>query len=103
MFANDIILIIKANRKSITSVKYIFAKYELFTGQRVNFSKSKIFFPKHLSSSARLNICSSLGMTFPFKYLGVMLSPRRPPPKTHEHLLALIGSKLSCRKTNLLS
>ncbi|WOK93800.1 ribonuclease H protein [Canna indica] len=32
-----------------------------------------------------------------------MIPPRRPPPKTHDHILASIDSKLSNRKTSLLS
>ncbi|WOK93724.1 hypothetical protein Cni_G02424 [Canna indica] len=97
MFANDFILILRANKKSITSDKRIFSSYESLTGLRINPSKFSIYFLSHTSNATKLSICNSLGMrkgSFPLKYIRVMISPRRSPPKTHEHILTSIDSKL---------
>lgn len=106
MFADDILLTFRANKKSFTAFKNLFQRYALFSGQSVNFVKSEIFFPKNASRDSVRSISSFLNMKvghFPFKYLGAMIAPRRPPSQVQDIVLDQIRAKLSSWQSSYLS
>ncbi|WOL04386.1 hypothetical protein Cni_G13107 [Canna indica] len=106
MFADDVLLTFRATRKSLNTIKEVFRTYENFSGQSINFSKSEIFFPK-AASREQINFTrSSFNMqvgSFPFKYLGTMVAPRRPPANAQNFILDQMKAKLSAWKVNFLS
>lgn len=90
MYADDLILVTHASRKAASYINLYLAIYSSLTGQRPNLTKSQIFFPtqcnKHVSSS----IYSILNLTpasFPFKYLGILISPNRIAASAFKHMV----------------
>ncbi|XP_039115766.1 uncharacterized protein LOC120251270 [Dioscorea cayenensis subsp. rotundata] len=80
MFTDDLILITRASRSTARNIILCLNLYSSISGQFPNHSKSQIFFPtwcnKHISKriSSILNITSA---SFPFIYLGILISPNR--------------------------
>ncbi|WOL07716.1 hypothetical protein Cni_G16463 [Canna indica] len=106
MFADDILLAFKADDTSINSFKTIFGHYAQLTGQKVNFQKSAVFFPKYTPPTIKNNICTKLGIhegSFPFKYLGAVISPRMPQEHAHDFLFDQLNSELDSWQTKYLS
>lgn len=56
MYADDILLYFRVSQKSCLTIKSIFDKYESLTNQRVNLSKSAIYFTKSTPRNTRANI-----------------------------------------------
>ena len=105
MYADDILLYFRVSQKSCLTIKSIFDKYESLTNQRVNLSKSAIYFTKSTPRNTRANTYSLLGFKedqFPLKYLGAYFSPRRPPSSSHEDLHLKCKSKLASWQCNYL-
>ncbi|WOK92691.1 hypothetical protein Cni_G01382 [Canna indica] len=62
MFADDILISIRANPKSLQTLKKIFHQYELLIGQKLNPLKPEVFFPKSTSRSIISSVCNFLHM-----------------------------------------
>ncbi|XP_039129019.1 uncharacterized protein LOC120265197 [Dioscorea cayenensis subsp. rotundata] len=80
MYADDLILVTHATRKTARNINLCFSIYDRLTSQRANKSKSDIYFPSRFNHRLRLSICRILGFTtgsFPFTYLGISISPKR--------------------------
>ncbi|WOL17301.1 hypothetical protein Cni_G26092 [Canna indica] len=106
LFADDILLTFRANPNSLDSVKKIFKDFEKFTGLSVNFEKSSIFYPKSTSRECIAHISSIMNIragSFPFKYLGTQIFPRRPPNQIQKQLVDSINAKLSTWQAKFLS
>lgn len=82
MYADDIILCFRANKKSCRTIIENFWDYEIFTSQCLNCTKSEIFFPYDIDRNTKTSICNFLNIKkdkFYFKYLGIMIFPRQLP------------------------
>ena len=76
LFADDILVFIKTNKSASTEIKHVLCDLEVKTGLSFNESKSKIFFSKSCSNRSLIkNILGFSEGSFPFKYLGMPLSP----------------------------
>ncbi|XP_039119935.1 uncharacterized protein LOC120256290 [Dioscorea cayenensis subsp. rotundata] len=99
MFADDLILVTQASRRAARGINQCLNVYGFLTGQRPNFAKSHIFFPtwcnKHVSSRIRaiLNLTQA---SFPFKYLGILISPKRLAVSTFKPMIDKI--RLQCNR-----
>ncbi|XP_039116586.1 uncharacterized protein LOC120252479 [Dioscorea cayenensis subsp. rotundata] len=80
MYADDLILITEASRKSARNIKKCLLFYGNVTGQRINNSKSELIFPsqfnKHLANRITMIMDYKVG-SFPVKYLGILISPKK--------------------------
>ncbi|CAN1279753.1 Uncharacterized mitochondrial protein AtMg00310 [Linum perenne] len=54
MFADDTMLFLKATRPSLVHLKALFTRYQLLSGQRINYSKSSILFSKNVPRHLRI-------------------------------------------------
>ncbi|XP_039113706.1 uncharacterized protein LOC120249264 [Dioscorea cayenensis subsp. rotundata] len=80
MYADDLILVTIASRKVARFVKLCLQIYGQLTGQVANSAKSEVFFPSWANGRVIQSICAILSFqqgSFPFTYLGVLISPRR--------------------------
>lgn len=80
MYANDLILVSKATRKIDRNCNLYLSIYSKLTGQHPNYSKSVVLFPSWVSKWFVKSIFSILNFrigSFPFTYVGVMITPKR--------------------------
>ncbi|XP_060969989.1 uncharacterized protein LOC115713780 [Cannabis sativa] len=63
LFADDSYLYCKATMEETTRVQEVLSKFEEASGQKVNYSKSSIFFSTNTTLSTRNNISQRLGMS----------------------------------------
>ncbi|XP_039119158.1 uncharacterized protein LOC120255390 [Dioscorea cayenensis subsp. rotundata] len=79
MFADDLVIISQASHKSARFIKLCFDFYGKISGQVPNASKSAIYFPSWANKRVANRICSILNFSagsFPFKYLGILISAK---------------------------
>lgn len=80
MYADDLILVSTASRKSARNICLCLNIYTHLSGQYPNHNKSEIYFPNCFNKRVSPRICNILnfkqGKT-PFTYLGVLISPKR--------------------------
>ncbi|WOL08423.1 hypothetical protein Cni_G17176 [Canna indica] len=80
LFADDMVLFVKGSKNSCKNLKRLVDKYCRWTGQKVNKSKSEIFFPGKCDAAYKHKICQYLDIKegkYPMKYLGTYLAPKR--------------------------
>lgn len=80
MFANDLILIIKATRKNARNCLRCLNVYENLSGQKPNFLKYAIYVPSWYDKKLAKSISKILGISlesFPFTYLGIPISSKK--------------------------
>uniref|UniRef100_A0A803PJ09 Reverse transcriptase domain-containing protein n=1 Tax=Cannabis sativa TaxID=3483 RepID=A0A803PJ09_CANSA len=63
LFADDSYLYCKATSPEATRIQEVLGKFEAASGQKVNFSKSSIFFSTNTVLATRMDISNFLGMT----------------------------------------
>ncbi len=79
-FADDILLFFDGSVRSAAIIKSILDSFSLFSGLRINFSKSSLT-PINLSAQQSTAVASLLHcpcQTFPLTYLGLPVSPHKP-------------------------
>lgn len=97
MYANDILLCFKENRKSCMNISKVFHEFERMTNLKINVQKFEINFPKNTSRTIKREICQIFNIhegNFPFKYLGTMVFPRKLPLSAHEDIVNQVRGKL---------
>lgn len=88
-FADDSLLLIKANRCNAEVVKEILRLYEKCSGQVINRDKSTVMFSANTSDNMKHNFLNLLGIqseAINEKYLGLPVYIRRSKPKTFQYL-----------------
>lgn len=76
LFANDLMIFARANRKEAVVIIDALAKYSWWSGQRVNFRKSALYCSGNTHSELAANLFEvfhAKPMSFDTKYLGVPL------------------------------
>ncbi|XP_039120341.1 uncharacterized protein LOC120256728 [Dioscorea cayenensis subsp. rotundata] len=94
MYADDLILITQGSRKAARSVNLCLDLYSKLTSQCPNLSKSHIYFPSWYNKHVSNRICSILNLkaaSIPFKYLGVLISPKRIASSAFMHIVDKIS------------
>lgn len=82
MFADDLILITKASRKTARNCLLCLDLYHNLTGQKPNPRKSRFYLPSQANQTIAKSISRILGFfqgNFPFIYIGCSISPKRLP------------------------
>lgn len=106
MYADDVLLVFKATNKGFKSVRKILDAYKNLIGQAINYNKSEIFFPKYATPFIKNTMCNALNMkhgSFPFKYLGSIISPRRAPSSAFNYIMDIIQSRIGGCQNNFIS
>lgn len=82
MYADDLVIISRASRATAHNIIGCLEIYGFLTSQHINNSKSTVYFPTWFDKRVQNSICSILKINsgcFSFKYLGILISPK----KTH--------------------
>ncbi|WOL00196.1 hypothetical protein Cni_G08909 [Canna indica] len=106
LFADDIVFFIKGNMKSCKNLMQVLKLYCNITGQKVNIQKSEVFFPKHIKRQNKQMVERILNFkvgTFPMKYLGTYISPRRLEKKYQMKLVQRAKEKVNSWTGSMLS
>lgn len=80
IYADDLILVTSASRRASRTINLCLARYSYLTGQRPDLNKFQIFPPHWCNKFIQNKICSILNLcsaVYPFKYLGILISPRK--------------------------
>ncbi|XP_030923019.1 uncharacterized protein LOC115949894 [Quercus lobata] len=106
MYADDIMLFAKVNKKEAVNINQCIKKYCSWSSQQLNRGKSGVFFSKNTPSQSRRLVKSVLHMKSPKKdaiYLGAPLHLSNSPSKDFKFLLDKLESRLSGWRSKCLS
>ncbi|XP_074270707.1 uncharacterized protein LOC141594598 [Silene latifolia] len=106
LFADDILLFGRASEKNLCAVQDTLHTFCSSSGQKINFSKSKLLFSKHTSTVHTNMFETALGIKATSNlgtYLGFPLKGTKPNKTDLRHIVDAIQTKLSNWKTNFLS
>lgn len=87
-------------------LKRVMGEFGRMSGQKVNLSKTKVFFSKNVGATRRNELSGSLGVVVTDdlgKYLGVPLLHKRVNKDTYSYIVEKVSSKLSSWKAERLS
>ncbi|XP_020249670.1 uncharacterized protein LOC109827119 [Asparagus officinalis] len=104
LFADDMLVFCRANKKSFEGINNLLSSMELNTGLKINRSKSKIFFSKGCNNKGELS--SIVGISkgkLPMKYLGLPLTVNYPKSKDFLPLVDKIRNRIEGWMTTSLS
>jgi hypothetical protein len=93
LFADDSLVLIKANSESARSLQNILQLYEVCSGQTVNYDKSSVMFSENTRARHRNQVLAALNISAQArteKYLGLPVHVGRSRKKTFEYLLKRI-------------
>ncbi|CAN1315043.1 Transposon TX1 uncharacterized 149 kDa protein [Linum perenne] len=62
MFADDTMLFLRVSRRSLVELRSLFNRYQLLSGQRINYAKSSVLFSKNVPSPLKREYSTLLGM-----------------------------------------
>lgn len=105
-FANDLVLIAEASHSQVNLIRNILDDFCRASGQKVNLSKSLVYFFNNVNEDLAASLSHSLGITCTKdlgRYLGFPLLHQRVTKQTFSFLLDKMRSKLSSWKANSLS
>lgn len=97
LFADDCYLFFRASEMEACTMKSILQRYEMISGQAVNFRKSNITFSPNTGVEDRLKVCASLEVqeiNNPGKYLGMPMSVGRNKGEVFSFLIDRVGQKV---------
>ncbi|KAL0008955.1 hypothetical protein SO802_010457 [Lithocarpus litseifolius] len=96
--ADDLILFAKVSKRNSTTIKNTLEKFCFVSGQKINFSKSRIFFSPHTSpskiSQVENDLCISSCRDFG-KYLGVPIITDQRSSRAYNFLINKLRSMLA--------
>ncbi|KAI0493884.1 hypothetical protein KFK09_024010 [Dendrobium nobile] len=97
LYADDVIMFSKANKKEVLGVKRILHKFCEWTGQKINYSKSLIMFGKHVESRRKRCLSRIMGFKYvkEFLYLGVKMALRRMKKEDFQFIIDKAFKKLN--------
>ncbi|XP_042983381.1 uncharacterized protein LOC122312796 [Carya illinoinensis] len=91
LYADDIVLFTNASKGTIRCLMNVFKQYERWTGQKVNYEKSAIYYSKKISNQRINDIRRVTGFVqceFPCKYLGAPIVDGRLKARHLDYLVA---------------
>ena len=98
LFSDDLLVFTDGSRHSISGVKNVMAGFKEWSGLDMNSEKSEIFFGGYsdLECAVISDIYGFKRGTFPTRYLGVPLSPKKISNAALQPYLEKITKKLNC-------
>lgn len=106
LFFVDDLLFAKANTMNCSSVREAIEEFCSRSGQKINFTKSKVFFSMNITSGQREELCDILGFHLTSNlgtYLGFPLRHVRSSNQDLNFVVSRVEQKLVGWKANLLS
>ena len=97
-FADDLVLFTKASLEQLSVIKGILDIFCISSGQKVNLTKSCVFFSKNIHITTILELSSALGVRLTSnlgKYLGVPLFHDRCSRNHFQFIIDRMSSRLS--------
>jgi hypothetical protein len=97
LFADDSLLLFKADTESAGKIQYILDRYCMASGQRINRDKSAIFFSKGCPSVTKEAVKTVLGVqneTLQEKYLGMPTDVGRSRGRAFKYIKDRIWNKI---------
>lgn len=105
-FADDLILIGKANNKTCITINKLLLGFCAKSRQSINYSKSKVLYSKNCPLD-RKNDCFDIlkikGSTSIEKYLSFQIFQKKPTLKDFQYIIDKLKNKLSGWKTRFLN
>ena len=97
MFADDLFVFCKATDVTAVNFKHFHDNFKIFSGLGVNWGKSVVFFSNCVTHDQViiLDILNVQKGSFPMKYLGIPLSPKKLSFKDYQPLLGKIQQRLA--------
>ena len=105
-FADDLVLFAKADLKNCQSIRDALDTFCELSGQKVNMTKSKVFFSPNVGQENRDSFCNILGFRSTpnlGKYLGFPIQHKGSSSRDFDFVLERVHNKLQGWKANLLS
>ena len=105
-YAGDLVLIGQATEENTKTIMECLNIFCSISGQKVNSSKSKLFFSNNSSPNARVDVCRITGMEATNElgsHLGVTLHSNRVSEATFQNLITRMQARLSQWKASKLS
>ncbi|XP_013639486.1 PREDICTED: uncharacterized protein LOC106344713 [Brassica oleracea var. oleracea] len=105
LFADDLLVFSDGSRFSINGIKSVMASFKLWSGLDMNEAKSEIFFGGYtdIHASVLADLSGFKWGSFPTRYLGLPLDPKRIAMATLQTFLERITSKLHSWTVKCLS
>ena len=104
--ADDLLLFAKANQQNCESVREALDEFSMVLGQKINPTKSKVYFSPNIDGDQRTEFCETLGFHSTPKlgaYLGFPLRHAGASNQDLNFVLDRVNQKLAGWKANLLS
>ncbi|XP_077249126.1 uncharacterized protein LOC143888564 [Tasmannia lanceolata] len=104
-FVDDTLLFCEPHKDQVLNLKATLRCYELISGQRSNFHKSKMY-ALNIPSAEALEMAGILGCDLdylPASYLGLPLGVSKPDKTIWEPIIEKIGGRLDTWKRNIVS
>ena len=102
-YADDVLLVCKAKHSGINEIMNILGKYCEWSGQQINFEKSRVFPSKGVQSQFLNQLRNQRGLSQGTRYLGVPLFLSSSKKKDFAYLKENLESKASSWKSKSLS
>lgn len=105
-FADDCYLFFRANEVEAGTIKNVLQRYEMISGQAINYNKSNITFSPNTMVDERARVCARLGVqeiNEPGKYLGMPMCIGRNKMEVFGALIDRVGSKVQGWSNKVLS
>jgi hypothetical protein len=106
LFADNSLVLIKANQDSAKSLQNSLQLYEVCSGQTINYDKSSVMFSSNTKEVKRNHVLAELHISAEArteKYLGLPVYVGRSRSKTFKYLLERIWKKIQGWKERMLS
>lgn len=106
LFADDSLILFKANKESAEQIQRILQVYEASTGQTINKDKSAAFFSANVQAKDKKDVMCILGIekeALNERYLGMPIHVGKSRTKTFRHIIERILQRISGWQEKLLS
>lgn len=105
-FADDMLLFVNGRVRSLRNLRNLLQKYETFSGQQINLTKSSLFISKRIHGHKLEKVQQVMGCTvksFPFTYLGAPLYRGRYKAEYFDRIIQLVTNRLEGWKNRFIS
>ena len=95
-YVDDMTIMVELNDACVAHLKFILLCFEALSGLEINFSKSEVIVTS-VSDDGALMVSRLLNYSlgsFPFKYLGLPISPFHLCAEEYEHLVTKVGNRV---------
>jgi hypothetical protein len=97
LFAGDCLLFYRATFQEWSNIMQLIQQYEQASGQKINSSKTAIYFSRNTRTEFKELVCSSLDITFTVgyeKYLGLPSLIGRSKKKSFASILSKVRNRV---------